>query len=298
MHEEQRSSPGDLAILVIGTDTLIEALPARPVQLAKACGALGFDLTLPASWGDELVAAAALQSLEFRGRVGAVLCSCPHVRNRLLRTGRELSDALVSLVSPPVALARELRATIGTRIRTLSFAGACPDAVAPDYDIAYGPHELFAMLRDHGIDPVAQADLYTDRIPPDRSRFLSLPGGCPDPDILWHRCNERLLVELEHDTDIPVEIAQHLISAQSVLVDAGPALGCACAGVTSLTTSTSARIAVTSLEPTRSPTPVFEKSSDVPLVRELPAELSSPPGGRRPPMAVTPPGALSVRGSK
>lgn len=293
MEPELKKSPEELAVLVIGTDTLIEALPARPIQLANACGDLGFDLVLPLSWGDELVAEAALQMLEFRGPVAAILCSCPIVRQRLLKSGRELADAMLSLVPPPVALSRQLRATFGSRLQSLSFAGLCPGAAPPDYDIAYTPDELFAMFRDRGIALESQPDVFFDRIPPDRSRFVSLPGGCPSPDVLWRRCNERALVELEPGVDIPVEIAQHLLTPQSVLVDAGPAIGCACAGVTSSTAGISARVAVTSLEPPRASTPVFVDTVKASFEQELPTEQEVP-GSRRPPMAVTPPGALRV----
>jgi hypothetical protein len=298
MESESGTSPDKLAILVVGTDTLIEALPARPIQLANACGALGFDLALPLSWGDELVAEAALESLQFRGPVPALLCTCPMVRDRLLQAGPELADAMVSLVSPPIAVARHLRATLGSRLRSLSFVGRCPGATAPEYDLAYEPDELFAMFRDRGIDVQAQPDVFLDRIPPDRSRFVSLPGGCPAPDVLWQRCNERTLVELEGD-DLPVEIAQHLLVPQSLLVDAGPALGCACSGVTHSTAGISVRVAVTSLEPPRSTTPVYSNAIGSALVLEAP-RVAAPPsqaGGRsgRPPMAVTPAGALAVR---
>jgi hypothetical protein len=294
LESELSKSPGELAVLVIGTDTLIEALPARPIQLANACGDLGFDLVFPLSWGDELVAEAALQSLEIRGPVAAILCSCPLVRQRLLKAGRELSGAMVSLVAPPVALARQLRAALGGRLRSLSFVGACPSAAPPEYDIAYEPGELFAMLRDREIALESQPDVFFDRVPPDRGRFVSLPGGCPSPDMLWRRCNERALVELEPGIDIPVEIAQHLITRQSVLVDAAPAIGCACAGVTPSTVGISARIAVASLEPPRSPTPIIVDTVNVSLEQELPPEGNAP-WPRRPPMAVTPPGALRLK---
>src|SRR5688572_9953136 len=75
---EFRKSPETLAVLVVGTDTLIEALPARPIQLAHACGALGFDLVVPLSWGDELVAEAALRALEPRDHTPAV-CAPAHL---------------------------------------------------------------------------------------------------------------------------------------------------------------------------------------------------------------------------
>ena len=50
-------------IVILGTDTLLAALPATPVQLAHACLRAGFANVVPASWGDELIAAAVLRRL-------------------------------------------------------------------------------------------------------------------------------------------------------------------------------------------------------------------------------------------
>lgn len=299
---ETRTSPEKLAVLVIGTDTLIEALPARPIQLAHACGALGFHLTIPLSWGDELVAEAALRSLESRGPAPAVFCSCPIVRERLLQAGSDLAGAMVSLVSSPVAVARHLRSTLGTRLRTLSFVGRCPSATTPEYDLAYDPEEFFAMLRTRGVDLQRQSDVFLDLVPPDRRRFVSLPGGCPTPEVLWRRCNERTLVEVE-GRDLSIELAQQLLSPQPILVDAATALGCSCCGVTEAATGPSVRVAVTSLEPPRSRTPVVSDAI-VPSLA-LAVEVShgqlmnrgdQAAGVRyRPPMAVTPSAALRLR---
>jgi hypothetical protein len=148
MESESSRSPEKLAVLVIGPDTLIEALPARPIQLANACGALGFDLAIPLSWGDELVAEAALRLLESRrGPAPTILCACPLVRQRLLQSGADLANSLVSLAASPVAVARHLRATMGQRASSISFVGRCPSAVFPDYDVTYEPQEFFALLR-------------------------------------------------------------------------------------------------------------------------------------------------------
>jgi hypothetical protein len=140
-----------------------------------------------------------------------------------------------------------------------------------------------------------QPDTFFDQIPPDRRRFVSLPGGCPTPEALWQRCNERTLVEAE-SPDFSIEIAQHLLSPRSILVDAATAIGCSCSGVTHSTTGVSVRIAATSLEPPRSTTPVV---ADV-VVPELGLSVAESPKLlrdssyvdspvlERPPMAVTP----------
>ena len=304
MEAETGVSPEGLAIVVIGTDSLIEALPARPIQVAHACGALGFDLAIPLSWGDELVAEATLQALESRPSGPAVLCTCPLVRRRLLSRGAELAGSMISVVSPPVALARHLRATVGARLTSLSFVGACPEAKPPEYDVSYTPEEFFGILRARGVVLDDQPDVFNDRIPPSRQRFNSLPGGCPTAESLWRRGGQRSLVELENE-GFPVELAQHLVSSEKVLVDPTSALGCSCSGVTSSTTGYSARIAVTSLEPARATAPiiVIDQSQDLslpieqaaPAIEEIDFQEPQSVAPRRAPIAVTPVNALRVR---
>ena len=131
MELEFRKSPEQLAVLVVGTDTIIEALPARPIQLAHACGELGFDLVIPLSWGDELVAESAVRILESGSPKQAILCSCPLVRQRLLQSGADLADVMVSLAPSPAAVARHLRDSMGKRLGSLTYAGRCPGASTP-----------------------------------------------------------------------------------------------------------------------------------------------------------------------
>ena len=96
-------------MIVLGTDAVLAALPATPVQVVHACLAAGFDAAVPASWGDELVAAACMRELASR-EVGPVIqCSCPCVARRLTSGGSELERFLLTLDSPPVAAARCVR---------------------------------------------------------------------------------------------------------------------------------------------------------------------------------------------
>ena len=302
MESELRKSPETLAVLVVGTDTLIEALPARPIQLAHACGELGFDLVVPLSWGDELVAEAALRNLEGEPPSHAVLCSCPLVRRRLLQSGPDLAGVMVSLVSPPVAVARHFRASLGNRVGSLTFVGRCPGATSEDFDVTYDPDAFLQILRDRGIKVESQPDTFVDRLPPDRRRYVSLPGGCPSPDMLWQRCHEMALSEVD-GPDLALEIAQLLFQSQPTLVDLAAAVGCHCCGVTAENTGVSARVAVTSLEPPRSTTPVITETvlPDLSLavaddegeeITGLGAPLTPSP---LPPMAVTPSSALAAR---
>jgi hypothetical protein len=304
-----------LSVLVVGNDTLIEMLPARPIQVARACGRAGFDLVVPLSWGDELVAGAVLEVLAERPAAPAVLCTCPLVRRRLLHAGPELKPSMLSVAAPPVAVSRHLRAILGARLRSLAFAGRCPSARLPDYDLTLDPRDLRDVFEAGRISPDDEPDFFEDVIPPDRRRFLSLPGGCPTPEHLWQRCNERVPVDLE-GRDVALDLAQALLSSQPILVDIALAVGCSCAGVTAATSGRLARIAVASLEPPRSPTSVIEPAEGIQFRldptgaeprrsslldrethrqthRELPSE-EEPSKTARPPLAVTPTSALRI----
>jgi hypothetical protein len=119
---------------------------------------------------------------------------------------------------------------------------------------------------------------------------------------LWQRCNERTLVEIE-GPDLALDVAQHLIAPQSTLVDLATSVGCYCAGVTSPSTDIAVRVAVASLEPPRSTTPIMTDA----VIPELEVATvggaktggesgyEGAPSAGRPPMAVTPATALRNR---
>lgn len=312
---DPRAKLGGLSVIVVGNDALIEVLPARPVQFSHACLAAGFDQAVPLSWGDELVAEAVLRALEDRQDTPAVLCTCPVVRQRLLGSGSDLEPLTVSAVAPPVAAARYVRAIFGARLRFLTFVGRCPGARRGDYDAVVTPTDFLAFLASRGIDVSTQPAVFEQVLPPDRRRFASLPGGCPSPEMLWSRGRERSLAVVEGE-DFGIELAQLLLQRESLLVDPGPALGCSCSGVTPITPGRSARIAVMSVEPPRSPFPVIDDQIAAQLVptltertqRAVPEASTRAPSGEGPraderhpgggteraPMAVTPPGALVI----
>jgi hypothetical protein len=99
--------------------------------------------------------------------------------------------------------------------------------------------------------------------------------------------------------DLALEIAQLLFQAQPTLIDIAAAVGCHCCGVTAENTGASARVAVTSLEPPRSSTPVMADAILPDLSLTVAPEvtgLGTPVGvSVRPPMAVTPASALASR---
>jgi len=270
--------PSDTAripsIVILGADALLAALPATPIQLAHACMRIGYQHVVPASWGDELIAAATLRELHNRSQAPAIHCSCPFVANRLLAVGTDLRPFLVSLVAPPVVLARYLRRGYGSRKVRLTYVGRCPGAADEAIDARLTPEELLATFADHQIEIELQPEVFDSVIPPDRRRFRSQPGGLPAPEMLWlanaNSGTARTLVELYGD-ELPVELAQHLLAGKPVLIDVAAKLGCVCSGATGEGDAAHARARVAALEPPRATSPIVDESAPIDALLALPA---------------------------
>ena len=262
-------------VVVLGTDALLAAAPYTAVQLAHACLQAGYVSVVPASWGDELVAAAVLRRLPRFGHGPAIQCSCPIVAHRLLTTGGDLRPVMLPLVSPPVALARYLR-TIShpTRIR-ITYVGNCPGAIDDSIDIRMSPETLIGMLAERHIVLDDQPRVFESIIPPDRRRYYSQPGGVPSAERLWSDLGSRALVEVESD-DFVSEIAQHLLAGEQVLMDVAPRLGCVCSGAVPGTAPRDARSSVVALEPPRSNAAVVEEQTPLDLDLPIPAVPRNP----------------------
>ncbi len=268
-------SPTVPPVIILGADAVFAALPATPVQLAHACQRLGFASVFPASWGDELVAGACLRDLAERGEEPAILCICPRVRDRLLRAGSDLAPWIISLVAPPVAVARYLRSAYGARTLHITYAGTCPGAHDPAIDAQLMPTELLALCRDRGVSPAAQPQLFESVIPPDRRRSLSMPGGAPSDDALRGSARGRVIAELSVDDPLAA-LADRLIARDPVLLDLAPHIGCACSAVGDAVGGRDERRELMALEPPRSRDAVVDPSVEVELVLPLPWEEPRP----------------------
>jgi hypothetical protein len=269
----QPATSQTVPIVILGTDAVLAASPAAPVQLAHACLRAGFANVVPASWGDELVAAAVLSRLPHFGSGPVIQCSCPIVAHRLLTVGGDLRPVLLPLVAPPVAVARYVRAlALPTRTR-ITFVGACPGAVDDSIDIRMTPDALIAMLAEREIVLEDQPHVFESILPPDRRRYRSQPGGVPSAEALWTELGSRTLAEVEGE-DFITEIAQLLLTGKNVLIDAGPRLGCVCSG--SGTSVRHPRAAIVALEPPRSTTPVVDETAPIDLDLPVPAVSRTP----------------------
>jgi len=278
---DRRSIP---SVAIIGNDAVLVAAPATPVQLSHACLRYGFSVAVPASWGDELVAAEALRQLASRNKGPAVMCVCPYARSRLLAPGPDLEPFLVSLVSPPVATARYLRSIYGDHGVHLTYIGSCPSGADPVFDARLTPDAFIADLAERGIALSEQPLVFDSIVPPDRRRWCSLPGGVPSPETLASDVDTQTLVEIERD-DVSTDLVQHIITREHVLLDLAPGLGCACSGAIGNLAPRAARAAVAALEPPRSLGPVIDLTVVVSLdVSEMPAAPAKTPNS--PPTSV------------
>ncbi|MEX2179693.1 MAG: hypothetical protein WD801_13335 [Gemmatimonadaceae bacterium] len=250
-------------------DAVLAAGPATPVQLAHACLRAGYDLVIPSSWGDELIAARALDRMQ-QADGPMVQCSCPLVASRLAPHGDSIASLLLCLVPPPVAAAEYLRALYAPARPRITFAGACAAGSHASVDNWLTPDELLASLVERDIAVTQQPTEFDSVLPPDRRRFYSEPGGAPSAHALRQGASAVELIETAGD-DIVLEIAQHLLAKTRALVDPAVRLGCACAGVAAGVLPNAARARVREHEPPRARSPVVDHSIRVTL------DAASPP---------------------
>ncbi len=262
-------------VAIIGNDAVLDAAPATPVQIAHACLRRGFTVAVPASWGDELVASEAVRRLASRERGPAVMCVCPFVRSRLLAPGPDLAPFLVSLVAPPVATARYLRAAYGEHGVHITYIGGCPSADDPSIDEHLTPDAFLADLADHGIALAEQPLVFDSIVPPDRRRWCSLPGGAPTAEVLWGDSDMRTLVEIDRD-EVSTDLAQHIITHEHALLDLAPGLGCVCSGAIRSAPARAARGTVTAVEPPRASKPIIDPAPMVSLDAPVAEHVTSP----------------------
>lgn len=259
---------------ILGDDAVLAARPAEPIQLVRACLQAGFDFVAPVSWGEELLAARVADVVRTRRPGAVVVSSCPFVAESLRR--RPPSSPCVASVAPPVATARYLRAALPGRAVHVTYVGACPGATAPDIDARLLPDVLLSRLTEAGISVVRQPPVLEGRLPPERARHASLPGGVPHPSWLAEHAGA-IQVEV---TPATMDAAVPIHATREVVLDLEAACGCTCARD---------RLAVARIEPPRSATPVVQSlaidladGSLLPVERLLEA---LPPGAPQPPLA-------------
>ena len=242
----RRSEPqhASRAAVILGNDAILAARPSTTAQLTHACGAAGFDIVVPPSWGDELVARRCLERLADRTEDAVVACTCDRVRALLPNLDRNATGypGHVSLAAPPVAAARYLRLVYGDPL-LVTYVGDCPSAADPSIDARFSPTGFLASLHRQGIEVPLQPNDATAAEAGRWRRYESVPGGLPARRFLARPPIDRVVRTVE-PTDVGVAFRS---SRAKVLLDLAPAAGCYCS-------ADSDRLAET--EPERSASPI------------------------------------------
>lgn len=186
--------------LILPTEAVVFFYPATPEQLINACFDAGFERIYFESVGDELVAGEYLQLWQEKDERSWIRSTSPIVVNYCRTKLPELLPFLAPVVTPAVALARYVRtlerAAVPAGPRSLPvapsgtaddseiqivYAGVGAPGVNGDssaIDMCISLMELESILHEEGIPPLDQP-LTLRRMPPERRRHLSLPGGLP-----------------------------------------------------------------------------------------------------------------------
>lgn|GEM_PF-402167 len=190
------------AALILPSEATVFFYPATPEQLINACFEAGFERIYFESVGDELVAGEYLQLWrESEGR-SWIRSTSPIVVNYCRTKLPELLPFLAPVVTPAVALARYIRAleraavpggpralpttpaangAAGEPELQIIYAGVGVPGVNGDssaIDMVISLMELEGILHEEGVALFDQP-LTLRRMPPERRRHLSLPGGLP-----------------------------------------------------------------------------------------------------------------------
>jgi diguanylate cyclase (GGDEF)-like protein len=180
VEDAERRLRSGRALLIIPPEAVVFFYPSTPEQLLNACYELGFKQVFMELLGDELVAAEYLRLWEERDDGRTWLRSTSPVVVEYVRLRHpNLLELLAPVVTPAVALSRYLVSRFGDAPQV--YAGLdCPGGTARDRErlpvvTLSGLGELF---RRHGVDPQAQPTTLS-RIPTERRRHLSVPGGLP-----------------------------------------------------------------------------------------------------------------------
>jgi hypothetical protein len=212
--------------VILGNDAVLAARPNSPWQLTHACRAAGFDIVVPPTLGDELVAGEFLERLSReRGRV-MVASHCPRTRTLLARRATEPRIPAVRVVAPPVAAARALRLTYGASI-LVTYVGDCPAANDASINARFSPAGFLASIERQGITIAAQPDAMPPADAERWYRYLSVPGGLPALRWLARAPVNRVL----RDVDASNVSGEGWANTRSdVLLDLSECSGCACGG--------------------------------------------------------------------
>ena len=250
------------AAVILGNDAIVAARPCSAWQLVHACRAAGFDLVMPPTVGDELVAGAYLERLSRTADHAVVACHCPRARALLARCRPEARLPPIRVVAPPVAAARALRLTYGPSI-LVTYIGDCPAADDPSINARFSPAGFLASLDRQGIVMPTQPNAMPAAEATRWHRYLSVPGGLPALRWLARAPVNRVFRDVNAKD---LDAARHAGSRSKVLLDLTECSGCACGAQ---------RARIEECEPPRAAAPIVVAPSGLELGDDRPPTVAA-----------------------
>lgn len=240
-----------LRAVVLGNDAFLAARPAVPLQLIGACLRAGWDLAVPAMWGEELLAERTGEHVRLGAASPVVPAHCPYVAEAL-RSLRRPPGTCLPGVAPPVAVARYLRSIFPRRHVHVLYVGRCPGAASDEVDQQMLPEALLGQLLGAGVAVVDQPPHLEAHLPPELARHASMPGGIPASE--WLSAATGAVVQ--ETAPATLGVLPRTSGAHPVVADLHAACGCACAHD---------RFALRQLEPPRTAAPTALTGAKVTL---------------------------------
>lgn len=175
---------GGRALLVLSAEAVVHFHPFTMEQLVNAAFAVGFAGVHHGIMGEELVAEEYLRLWDQPRWRTLIRSTCPVLVSKVRKDYPDLVPFLAPVATPTEAEAGYLRkAYPGVPI---VHAGVCLGDAGDVADASLTFEELAALFEDGGVDPAAQPS-YHVRIPGERRRHFSTPGGMPLPMLLEER---------------------------------------------------------------------------------------------------------------
>lgn len=175
---------GGRALLVLSAEAVVHFHPFTMEQLVNAAFAVGFAGVHHGIMGEELVAEEYLRLWDQPRWRTLIRSTCPVLVSKVRKDYPDLVPFLAPVATPTEAEAGYLRkAYPGAPI---VHAGVCLGDAGDVADASLTFEELAALFGDGGVDPAAQPS-YHVRIPGERRRHFSTPGGMPLPMLLEER---------------------------------------------------------------------------------------------------------------
>ena len=165
------------AVLILTVEAAAHFYPNTPEQVINACYRAGFRAVHHGVLGDELVAVEYLRLWAEPEWGTMVRSTCPVIVETIRHDYPELVPYLAPVKTPIAAEAQYLRELYGTDA-PIVYAGVCLADGAEDVTGAITFQELGQLLAARGVALNDQPQWF-DRIPEERRRHVSTPGGLP-----------------------------------------------------------------------------------------------------------------------